>query len=204
MTQVEPGWGGRRELPASSAVVRESGVYIRKARSADLERCLSLDHSVVTEYAWRMEEQERERGITIAFQPVRLPRRVRLPYPRRGEDLAAGWKGCDLFLVAADGGRVWGYVAARELPGHGLVWVQDLVVDPDRRRQGIGGRLLREVASWAVDRGLERLVVEVQTRNDPGVRFCRALGLTFCGYHDRHWRTQDIALLFGLGLRGWA
>lgn len=176
-------------------------MHVRRARPPDLEACLNLDHSVVTDHAWRMEEQEHEGAITVTFQPVRLPRQVRLPYPRQGEALAAGWEGCDFFLVAREGRRVCGYVAARTLPGHGLVWVQDLVVDPAQRRQGNGSRLLREVALWASDRGLQRLVVEVQTRNHPGVCFCRALGLSFCGYHDRHWRTQDIALLFGLKLR---
>ncbi|HIE38698.1 MAG TPA: GNAT family N-acetyltransferase [Anaerolineales bacterium] len=176
-------------------------MHVRKARPADLEACLRLDHSVVTDYAWRMEEREHDGAITVTFRPVRLPRQMRLPYPRRGEELAAGWEGCDLFLVGSVDGRVCGYVAAHSLPGHGLVWVQDLVIDPARRRQGCGSRLLQEIASWGVDQGLQRLVVEVQTRNHPGVCFCRALGFSFCGYHDRHWRTQDIALLFGLNLR---
>ncbi len=174
---------------------------IREARPADLEACFRLDHSILTEYAWRMEEQEHEGAVTIAFQPVRLPRQVRLPYPRQGEELVDGWKGCDLFLVATDEGKIWGYLAARTLLGHGIVWVQDLVVEPARRRQGVGSQLLHEAAAWAVSQDLRRLVVEVQTRNDPGVRFCRSLGLSFCGYHDQHWRSQDIALLFGLALR---
>jgi GNAT superfamily N-acetyltransferase len=79
--------------------------------------------------------------------------------------------------------------------------VQDLVVDSGWRRQGVGSRLLRDVAAWASKQGLGRLVAEVQTRNHPGVCFCRTLGLSFCGYHDHHWRSQDIALLFGQSLR---
>ncbi len=175
-------------------------MHIRKARSRDLTACLNLDHSIVTEYAWKMEEQEREGGVTVAFQPVRLPRSVDLAYPRQGDDLAAGWSGCDLFLVANDGHRIRGYVTARVLPGHGLLWMQDLVVDKDWRRQGVGGQLFRQAVAWASEQGLERLVAEVQTRNHPGVCFGRALGMSFCGYHDRHWRTLDIALLFGLTL----
>lgn len=176
-------------------------MHIRKARPADLEACLNLDHSVLTEHAWRMEEQEHEGAITVTFQPVRLPRQVRIPYPRQAEQLVAGWEGCDLFLVAGDGTRVHAYVAARALSGHGLAWVQDLVVDPAWRRKGIGTQMLREVVAWGSSRGLQHLVMEVQTRNHPGVCFCRASGLSFCGYHDRHWRNRDIALLFGMGLR---
>ena len=175
-------------------------MHIRKARPADLEVCLKLDHTVLTERAWRMEEQEHSDAITVAFQTVRLPRQVRLPYPREGQELYDGWAGCELFVVE-EGGQVGGYVALRPLPGHGLAWVQDLVVDAAKRRHGMGAHLLRAAAAQAVESGLRRLVVEVQTRNDPGVCFCRSLGFSFCGYHDSHWRTQDIALLFGLNLR---
>lgn len=175
-------------------------MHIRKAQPADLEACLKLDHSVLTDHAWRMEEQEHQGAITLTFQPVRLPRAVLVPYPRQGKELIAGWEECDLFLVADDR-RVIGYVTARSLNGHGLVWVYDLVVDAARRRQGIGRALMAEVISWASGKELERLVLEVPTRNYPAICFCRALGFSFYGYHDRHWRTQDIALLFGTHLR---
>lgn len=176
-------------------------MHIRKARANDLKSCLKLDHSITTEHAWRIEEQEHNGALTISFQPIRLPREVHLSYPRGGEELAQGWAGCDLFLVASNGREICGYTAVRVLPGNGLAWVQDIAVAPEWRREGIGSQLLREAAAWAVEQHLPRLVVEVQTRNVPGISFCRALGLSFCGYHDRHWRTRDIALLFGSNLR---
>lgn len=176
-------------------------MHIRKAHANDLKSCLQLDHSITTEQAWRMEEQEHDGAVTIRFQPIRLPREVHLPYPRQGEALALGWASCDLFLVASNGREICGYIAARSLPGNGLAWVQDIVVAPEWRREGIGRQLLHEATAWAVEQGLQRLVVEVQTRNAPGISFCRALGLSFCGYHDCHWRTRDIALLFGTNLR---
>jgi GNAT superfamily N-acetyltransferase len=176
-------------------------VHIRKARPTDFKGCIKLDHSVSTEYAWRMEEQELEGGITVAFHPVRLPRQVHLVYPRQDEQLMAGWEGCDHFLIASNGRRVCAYVTARALLGHGLVWVQDLVVGPEWRRQGVGTQLVQETVSWAVDQGMKQLIIEVQTRNHPGVCFCRNLGLSFCGYNDRHWQTRDIALFFGIDVR---
>lgn len=175
-------------------------MHIRKARPADIEACLKLDHSVLTDHAWRMEEQQYQDAIILTFQPVRLPRSVSVPYPRQGKELMAGWEECDLFLVAEERG-ILGYVTARSLSGHGLLWVYDLVVDAARRRQGIGRALMAEVVSWASGKGLERVILEVSTRNYPAICFCRALGFSFCGYHDRHWRTQDIALLFGTHLR---
>jgi len=176
-------------------------VSIRKVRSDDWEACAALDHSAVTDRAWRVEVREQQGRISVAFEPVRLPRPVRLPYPRQDADLTAGWEGCDLFLVATTGRRICGYVAARVLPGHGLVWVQDLVVDRDWRRRGVGSELLRRATEWARRSGLERLVVEVSTKNDPAICFLRAQGLAFCGYHDQHWRTQDVAVLFAQSVR---
>lgn len=176
-------------------------VYIRNARPADLEVCATLEHSIVTDHAWRMEERERGGGVTVSFKPIRLPRQVRVPYPRQGESLTTGWEQCDLFLIAGQDDRICGYVTARALPGHGLAWIQDLVVEPVFRRQGLGRQLLQRATSWALEMGLCRSVAELHTRNYPGIRFCRSCGMTFCGYHDRHWRTQDIAVLFGQSLR---
>jgi GNAT superfamily N-acetyltransferase len=176
-------------------------VNIRPARSADWEYCADLDHSSTTDYAWRMEEREQNGSISITFEPVRLPRQARVPYPRQGGNLAAAWTGCDLFLVAEVKGQIQGYATVRGLSGHGLAWVQDLVVHRSFRRQGIGSEMLEKVAAWAREEDLHRLVVETHTRNYPGICFCRSQGLSFCGFDDQHWRTNDIAVLFGRRLR---
>ncbi len=98
-------------------------VNIRPARERDLRACASLDHSVKTTHAWRIEEQEIEGKIRLNLYPVRLPRLAQVAYPRQGDDLVAGWEGVNLFLIAVGYGRVCGYVTARSFPGHGLVWV---------------------------------------------------------------------------------
>lgn len=176
-------------------------VRVRKSQPADREHCLRLDHTIITEYAWRMEEREDAGSIVVSFQTVRLPRPVTVPYPRREEDLIAGWDACDLFVVAEEDKRVVGYATARALPGHGVCWIHDLVVDPAHRQKGIGRALVSHIAAWALERGLKELVMEVPLRNYPATCFCRALGFSLRGYHDRHWRSSDIALLFGVSLR---
>lgn len=176
-------------------------MHIRKAQPADRETCLRLDPTITTEYAWRMEAREEAGSQTVVFQTVRLPRPVTVPYPKGAEDLAAGWERSDLFLVAEVEGRIVGYAAAYALPGHGICWIHDLVVDPGRRRQGVGRALVGHVAAWALKKDLKELILEVPMRNYPATCFCRALGFSLRGYHDRHWRSSDIALLFGLSLR---
>lgn len=176
-------------------------MHIRKARSTDWDACTKLDHSNVTDRAWRIQECEREGDITVTFQPIRLPREVVVRYPRQEKDLEAGWAHCDLFLIARSGKRVYGYVTARSLPGHGIARLQDLVVEREWRRRGVGTELLQRATAWARDKGLLRLIAEVQTTNYPAIAFCRSQGFAFWGYSDWYWRTQDIALFFGQTVR---
>ncbi|MBN1955645.1 MAG: GNAT family N-acetyltransferase [Anaerolineae bacterium] len=176
-------------------------MHIRNAHPRDWKSCVSLDHSIMTDYAWRIEEQEHENMMTRSFQSIRLPRQVKVIYPRGEAELRADWSKADLFQVAVGDGKVCGYVTGRVFFGHGFLWLHDLVVDPRWRRQSVGSQLVRTAATWARELELRRILIEVQTRNHPGVSFCRSLNFSFCGYNDQHWRTQDIALLFGLNLR---
>ena len=62
-----------------------------------------------------------------------------------------------LVLVADEGGETLGYLLAFDhlaLWANGRVaWVEEITVRADRRRQGIGRRLMREFENWARLRG---------------------------------------------------
>ncbi len=173
---------------------------VRPAWPRDLEACSVLDHSYTTDRVWQMETREENGVQAITFRVARLPREMQVNYPRQDENLLEGWRRRDGFLVA-DEGRVHGYVALTARAEHGIAWVGDLVVDRPHRRRGIGTALLQAAAQWGRDRDLARLVVEVQTKNYPAIRFCQSRGLVFCGYNDHYWPCQDIALFFGEALR---
>jgi GNAT superfamily N-acetyltransferase len=174
---------------------------VRPAWPRDLEVCEALDHSYTTDRVWQMDAREANGALTVTFRVARLPREVRVNYPRQGEDLLAGWRRRDGFLVADEDGRAYGYVALNARVEHGIAWVGDLVVDRPWRRRGIGTALLRAAAQWGRDHDLGRLVIEVQTKDYPAIRFCQSRGLTFCGYNDHYWPSQDIVLFFGESLR---
>ncbi len=176
-------------------------MQVRPARPKDLQACAALDHSYTTDHVWQMETREEGGVLTVHFRVARLPREMRVDYPRQGEDLLAGWRRCDDFLVATDEGRICGYVALTARPEHGIAHVSDLVVDRAERRRGVGTALLWAAAQWGHERDLARLVVEMQTKNYPAIRFCQSRGLTFCGYTDHYWPCRDIALFFGESLR---
>jgi GNAT superfamily N-acetyltransferase len=98
-------------------------------------------------------------------------------------------------------GEVCGYVALTAQPEHGLAWIGDLVVQPSRRRRGIGTTLLKAGAHWGREQNLARLMIEVQTKSYPAINFCQACGLSFSGYNDHYWPSEDIAVFFTGKLR---
>lgn len=176
-------------------------MLIRPGEPKDLPPCGALDHSGTTGRVWQMENRVENGAQTILFRAVRLPREIKVDYPRQGRDLLAGWRRRDGFLVSEMEGEVCGYVALTAQPEHSLAWVGDLVVQRSRRRRGIGTTLLKAAAHWGRQRGLTRLMVEVQTKNYPAIKFCQACGLTFSGYNDHYWPSEDIAVFFTGRLR---
>lgn len=176
-------------------------MQVRPAEPRDLEACGALDHSYSTDRVWQMETRRETAALTIAFREARLPREVDISYPRQGDDLLAGWWRRDAFLVAEEGERVCGYVALSAQPEHGLAWVGDLIVDRPLRRRRIGTALFKAAAKWGRAHDLVRITVELQTRNYPAIKFCQSCGLTFSGYNDHYWPSQDIAVFFSGPLR---
>jgi ribosomal protein S18 acetylase RimI-like enzyme len=54
---------------------------------------------------------------------------------------------------------------------------------------------------WASARGDKRLIVEMQSKNDPAIRLVQKHGYEFCGYNDHYYMTQDVALFFARVLK---
>jgi ribosomal protein S18 acetylase RimI-like enzyme len=181
----------------------------RSARLEDLDACLTLDPSYVTDRVWQMNVHEGNGAMTTSFNTVRLPRPIHVAYPRDPVTLRANWHHQDCFQVALDGpapegqepSKIIGYVTMSTKDWHQTGWIADLVVAPERRRQGVGTALLRAASRWAREEGLNRLMIEVQTKNYPGICFVQRRGFGFCGYNDHYYTNRDIALFFVLNLR---
>ena len=80
-----------------------------------------------------------------------------------------------LVLVADDGGELVG-LATAYMDLHSVrfgyrVWVEDLAVDPRRRSQGIGARLLASARDWARERGATHLELDTGEERLDAQRF---------------------------------
>ena len=103
--------------------------------------------------------------------------------------------------IACDGGEVTGYVAVVSLHGWSdHVGELRLVVDPERRRQGIGRALARRALMDALECGLEKVFVEVVADQDAAVEMFRSLGfqpeaLLRDHVRDRAGELRDLIVL---------
>jgi ribosomal protein S18 acetylase RimI-like enzyme len=86
--------------------------------------------------------------------------------------------------VAARGGRLLGFVWAQvfdtpdapTLVRSRRLKIEELIVTPEARRRGIGGRLLRAAIGWGRERGAAEAVLVVWEKNAGAERFYRAQG----------------------------
>ncbi len=169
---------------------------IRPATATDFSRLMALDHTSSSDYVWQLDLKRENGQASASFHEVRLPRAVELAYPRNPFALADDWTRRDLNLVASDKKSLVGYLSAKEDKTCAVAWVTDLVVEAASRRQGAGSALLLAAQAWASERGVRRLILEMQSKNHNGIRLAQKFGYEFCGYNDQYYATQDVALFF--------
>ncbi len=178
-------------------------IQVRPATSADLPVLAAFDHGYSTDYVWQMTAREEESSgeTVVTFRTARLPRSVRVSNPRDPKRLMEAWAKRVCFLAVEDEGHLKGYLnlAVAAIPD--VIWLADFCVDRRFRRNGVGTVLLTAAAHWARDNHFARLILETQSKNYPAICFAQKNGLVFCGYNDRYYSHQDVALFFGMTLK---
>jgi ribosomal protein S18 acetylase RimI-like enzyme len=177
------------------------GLAIRQAISSDIPELIALDHSYSTDHVWQMEFRQVSDEVGANFREVRLPRPMRVAYPREPRRLADEWTRQGAVLVAELAEIRRGYAVLVYGTAQGSGWVTDLVVGLRDRRQGVGTRLIGSAWEWCRQRGLERMFLEMQSKNYPAIRLAQKMGFVFSGYSDHYYPNQDIALFFSLDLK---
>ena len=176
-------------------------VEIRRAVATDIPILMAIDHTCQTDYVWQMDVDREAGQIGAIFREIRLPRSVKVPYPRQLTNLPDTWNRRSGMLVGVIGGEVIGYIRMSDMMVPHIAWLTDIVVSPSFRRQGVGMALILAAQSWAVGRKNNRAWLEMPSKNNPMVCLARKLGYEFCGYNDLYYETQDIALFFGRSIR---
>ena len=169
---------------------------IRSMMTADLPELLNIDHSYHTGHVWQMELDTNESSVAVRFRDIKLPRSMKVDYPRDLDLFAESWTEKAVVLVAEVEDQVAGYLALTSIGVSGLAQVTDFAVLRRMRRYGIGTGLVRSAAAWLDQHSGGQLALEMQSKNYPAISLANKLGFEFCGYNDRYYRNQDIALFF--------
>lgn len=90
-----------------------------------------------------------------------------------------------LFLVALERGRVVGFAGAWLVIDE--AHVVNIAVAPDRRRAGIGRRLMETLLSEAASRGMIASTLEVRASNIAGINLYESLGYRACARRKRYY-----------------
>ena len=102
----------------------------------------------------------------------------------------------DAFLLAADdAGRLVGYAATWVVLDQAELG--DIAVDPDRRGEGIGSRLLEAVLAEASSRGVKELYLEVRVSNHGARRLYARYGFLAVGRRPGYYSSprEDALVL---------
>ncbi len=173
-----------------------SKLNIRPIKTTDLKYIEEIDPSYHTEYVWQMDFNPDDKELNVRFREIRLPRSMLVAYPYSTASLTENWKHYESILVAELETELIAYICLTKSRPIGTIAVTDLVVRRKYRRDGTASSLLRAAQSWAINAGYEHLVVEMQSKNFPAIEMVSKLGFEFCGYSDKYYPNQDIALFF--------
>ena len=175
-------------------------ISLRPAVATDMPRLMELDHSSDSDYVLQLDFFKDEEETNVTFRRMRLPRTVRVYYPRQISLLSDNWNRAALMLVALLNGQQVAYLRLSDNVAPSAIWITDLVVAREHRHQGIASALLLAAQQWALQRGLNHAIAEMTTKNDAMASLVRKLGFEFAGFNDKYFPTRDIAIFFGKNL----
>jgi GNAT superfamily N-acetyltransferase len=171
-------------------------IEVRTAVLEDITAMMELDHGYHTDYVWQMDVVSEDKYVGINFQENRLPRSVKVEYPRLPKQLFKDWIHRDALLVGILDKKPVAYISVSLDLAPSSAWITDLAVSPINRRGGIATALVMAAEEWASSKHLKRMIVDMQSKDSPGVKLFRKFGYDFCGYNDHFYANQDIALFF--------
>lgn len=98
------------------------------------------------------------------------------------------------YLVVEERGRLVGYGGIMRIDED--AHIMTIAVDPSRRRQGIGRRLMLALIDIALDKGAEHLTLEVRATNAAARRLYEEFGFGVVGRRPRYYRDEDAIIMW--------
>jgi len=171
-------------------------VQIRPAIAEDIPTLMSIDHSCESGMVWQMENGYGDGQIEYRFREIKLPRSLRLSYPRLTRTMQETWSKRTLFLVALVEGKPVGYLILDKNNELNSATVTDLVVAPAMRRKGIASALVVSAQEWLIRNGITRCILEIPAKNHPAIQFANRLHFELNGFHDNYFPNREMVLYF--------
>lgn len=100
-----------------------------------------------------------------------------------------------LWLVAAEGEKVLGYVGSQTVMGE--TDMMNVAVDPAFRRNHLGKQLILSLVDALREQGSHSLTLEVRASNAPAIALYETLGFTQAGRRPNYYRNpkEDALIL---------
>ena len=176
-------------------------ILIRNAVATDIQPIMAFDHSSTSDYVWQFDLQHGDDQLMAIFREIRLPRSINVKYPKTLINLPDEWNHQSSMVVAIVDNFICGYMRLTDNIVPETSWITDLVVETNFRRKGIGKSLILAAQTWAGERQMKRIMLEMSAKNNPAIRIAQKMGYEFCGYNDNYYATNEVALFFGRELR---
>ncbi len=176
-------------------------IEIRPALTTDLDALLQLETHYETSHVWQMDSTNDESQVSACFRLARLPRSVKVDYPRPPAMMTHTWLEKGIILAAYHQDKPVGYVRVSENVAPGTIWITDLVVKESMRRKGIAKALVLAIEDWGARRRVKSVSLEMQSKNFPAIQLAKKLGFEFSGYLDHYYPNDDIAIIFTRNVR---
>ncbi len=98
------------------------------------------------------------------------------------------------YVVIEDDTTVLGYAGLMVVGTE--AHVTTVVVDPDRREDRLGTRLMLALAAEAIEQGAKSMTLEVRASNEPAQRLYRRFGMAPVGVRKKYYHDEDAMIMW--------
>lgn len=149
-------------MPKHGGIAVE-GVKIGPAQAGDIPRLVDLLNDLFgIELDFTSDVSRQTRALGLLIDEAGKSDRLMLAVARDGQGAVIAMGSAQLVISTAEGAP--------------SAWIEDIVVHPDYRRQGIGKQLLEHLLAWAKTRGATRAQLVADQDNAGAEMFYRGLG----------------------------